>query len=31
MFGIVQDDVYAYDNPHGLSTISEDGRVSTHA
>ena len=28
MFGIVQDGVYAYDNPHGLSTISEDGRVA---
>ena len=25
MFGIVQDGVYAYDNPHGLSTITEDG------
>jgi len=28
MFGIVQDEVYAYDNPHGLSTITEDGRVA---
>tara|TARA_R100001463_G_scaffold8347_2_gene25678 strand:+ start:106 stop:843 length:738 start_codon:yes stop_codon:yes gene_type:complete len=28
MFGIVQDGVYAYDNPHGLSTITEDGRVA---
>ena len=25
MFGIVQDGVYAYDDPHGLSTITEDG------
>tara|TARA_Y100001970_G_C14158235_1_gene816919 strand:- start:797 stop:1531 length:735 start_codon:yes stop_codon:yes gene_type:complete len=30
MFGIVQDGVYAYDNPHGLSTITEDGRVAGH-
>ena len=28
MFGIVQDGVYAYDKPHGLSTITEDGRVA---
>ena len=28
MFGIVQNGVYAYDNPHGLSTITEDGRVA---
>ena len=28
MFGIVQDDVYAYDKPNGLSTITEDGRVA---
>ena len=28
MFGIVQDGVYAYDNPGGLSTITEDGRVA---
>jgi hypothetical protein len=28
MFGIVQDGIYAYDNPHGLSTISEDGKVA---
>ena len=28
MFGIVQDGVYAYDNPHGLSTINEDGKVA---
>ena len=28
MFGIIQDGVYAYDNPHGLSTITEDGRVA---
>ena len=28
MFGIVQDGVYAYDNPNGLSTITEDGRVA---
>ena len=28
MFGIVQDGVYAYDNPHGLSTITEDGKVA---
>ena len=28
MFGIVQDGVYAYDDPHGLSTITEDGRVA---
>ena len=28
MFGIVQDEIYAYDNPHGLSTITEDGRVA---
>ena len=31
MFGIVQDGVYAYDKPHGLSTITEDGRVAGHA
>ena len=31
MFGIVQDEIYAYDNPHGLSTITEDGRVAGHA
>ena len=30
MFGIVQDGVYAYDNPGGLSTITEDGRVAGH-
>ena len=30
MFGIVQNGVYAYDNPHGLSTITEDGRVAGH-
>ena len=28
MFGIVQDGVYAYDKPHGLSTITEYGRVA---
>ena len=28
MFGIVQDGVYAYDNPHDLSTITRDGRVA---
>ena len=28
MFGIVQDGVYAYDNPQGLSTITEDGKVA---
>ena len=28
MFGIVQNGVYAYDNPNGLSTITEDGRVA---
>ena len=28
MFGIVQDGVYAYENSHGLSTISEDGKVA---
>ena len=28
MFGIVQDGVYAYENPHGLSTITEDGKVA---
>jgi len=28
MFGIVQDGVYAYDNNHGLSTITKDGRVA---
>ena len=28
MFGIVRDGVYAYDNPHGLSTITEDGKVA---
>ena len=28
MFGIVQDGVYAYDNPHDLSTITVDGRVA---
>ena len=31
MFGIVQDEFYAYDKPHGLSTITEDGRVAGHA
>ena len=30
MFGIVQDGVYAYDKPNGLSTITEDGRVAGH-
>ena len=30
MFGIVQDDVYAYDSNHGLSTITEDGRAVGH-
>ena len=28
MFGIVQDGIYAYDNPHDLSTITLDGRVA---
>ena len=28
MFGIVQNGVYAYDNPHNLSTITLDGRVA---
>tara|TARA_R100001443_G_scaffold20639_1_gene32819 strand:+ start:126 stop:854 length:729 start_codon:yes stop_codon:yes gene_type:complete len=28
MFGIVQDGVYAYDNPHDLSTITRDGKVA---
>ena len=28
MFGIVQEGVYAYDNPHDLSTITLDGRVA---
>jgi hypothetical protein len=28
MFGIVQDGIYAYDNAHGLSTITEDGKVA---
>ena len=28
MFGIVQDGVYAYENHHGLSTITEDGKVA---
>ena len=28
MFGIVQDGVYAYDNPHDQSTITLDGRVA---
>ena len=28
MFGIVQDGVYAYDNPHDLSTITLDGKVA---
>jgi len=28
MFGIVQDGVYAYDSPYGLSTITEDGKVA---
>ena len=28
MFGIVQNGVYAYENPHGVSTITEDGIVS---
>ena len=28
MFGIVQDGVYAYDNPDDLSTITRDGRVA---
>ena len=27
-FGIVQNGVYAYDNPHDLSTITADGRVA---
>ena len=27
MFGIVQDGVYAYDNPNGLSTITENRRI----
>ncbi len=30
MFGIVQDGVYAYDKPNGLSTITEDGRIAGH-
>ena len=29
MFGIVQDGVYAYDNAHGLSTITVDGKVAS--
>ena len=28
MFGIVQNGVYAYENPHDLSTITLDGRVA---
>ena len=28
MFGIVQEGIYAYDNNHGLSTITEDGSVA---
>tara|TARA_R100000664_G_scaffold31723_1_gene45656 strand:+ start:130 stop:858 length:729 start_codon:yes stop_codon:yes gene_type:complete len=28
MFGIVQEGIYAYDNPHDLSTITLDGRVA---
>ena len=28
MFGIVQDGIYAYDNPHNQSTITLDGRVA---
>ena len=28
MFGIVQDGVYAYDNPHDQSTITLDGKVA---
>ena len=28
MFGIVQNGIYAYDNPHDLSTITRDGRVA---
>ena len=28
MFGIVQNGVYAYENPHDLSTITEDGKVA---
>ena len=28
MFGIVQNGVYAYDNPHDLSTITLDGKVA---
>ena len=28
MFGIVQDGVYAYENSHGLSTITKDGKVA---
>jgi len=28
MFGIVQEGIYAYDNPHDLSTITRDGRVA---
>ena len=28
MFGIVQDGVYAYDNPHDQSTITIDGKVA---
>jgi len=30
MFGIVQDEVYAYDGNHGLSTITEDGKAVGH-
>ena len=29
MFGIVQDGIYAYDNAHGLSTITVDGKVAS--
>ena len=28
MFGIVQEGIYAWDNPHDLSTITLDGRVA---
>ena len=28
MFGIVQEGVYAYDNPHNQSTITIDGKVA---
>ena len=30
MFGIVQNGVYAYDNPHDQSTITLDGKSSKH-